>query len=429
MRRSIIVASTGFLCLSVFAAPALGQEMEPASDTTRFILDTAILVTGGLSAMLFIVAYGLRDIGLARVQNAPAVCLRMLASFAVSMFAFWLFGFELAFSVEEGGLLGDAAAWSPSDADPIALGRASGAAWFFHATLAGLAASIVAASVSERVRLWAFLIFVGFLAGLILPIALSWVWGGGYFAHALRYADVGGVSIHIIAGAAALAAAFVVGPRPGRFNAKSPWIAATAMLPLSVFAAGLAWIALQGVIAGLSGPMSSAADAIRLGVIIGNLSIATAAAVLSALVITQFVYDRPGLVTTMCAVIAGPVSLAGDPVSPNLWQAAMIGAVGGVIVAVAPPFLARSRIDDAGFVAPTHLLCGLWGAVIAAWVNPDLDPFGQAAGAGAIAAFGFIMSLLIWTALKFSPLGARQKMARVPPADPTPPTAQSVNRN
>ena len=72
--------------------------------------------------------------------------------------------------------------------------------------------------------------------------------------------------------------------------------------------------------------------------------------------ITQFVYDRPGLVTTMCAVVAGPVTVAGDPVSPDLWQAAMMGAVGGVIVSVTPPFLARFRIDDAGFVVPTHLI-------------------------------------------------------------------------
>lgn len=412
--------SAGFLCFAVIglAGPAMAQEIAPPDDATRFLLDTALAIVAGLCAILFIVAYGLRDIGLARVQNAPAACLRMLASFAVTIFAFWLSGYMLAFTVEDGGFLGEFGSWAVNDNDPMTAGRASGALWFFQAGLAAVAAAIVAASVSERVRLWAFLIFVGFLGGMIYPIAISWVWGGGYFVTDWGYYDGGGATVHIVAGGAALAAAFVVGPRPGRFNAKSPWIAATTMLPLSVFAAGLAWVALIGISAGLGESFSSVEDAIRIGAAISNIAVATAAAVLAALVITQFVYDRPGLVTTMCAVVAGPVTIAGDPVNPDLWQAAMTGAVGGVIVSVTPPFLARFRIDDAGFVVPTHLLCGVWGAMIAAWVHPDARFVGQAVGAISIGFFSFAVSLMIWTALKYSPFGARQRAPKLPADDP-----------
>jgi len=411
-----ILILTATLGGAVAVTPAGAQDIAPPDDATRFLLDTGLAIFAGLCAIIFIVAYGLRDIGLARVQNAPAACLRMLASFAVTIFAFWLSGYFLAFSVEEAGFLGDFGAWALNDNDPVTNGRASGALWFFHGGLAAMAAAIVAASVSERVRLWAFLIFVGFLGGLIYPIAISWVWGGGYFAADWGYHDGGGATVHIVAGAAALAAAFAVGPRPGRFNAKSPWIAATTMLPLSVFAAGLAWIALIGVFAGIGESFSSVEDAIRLGATIANIAVATAAAVMTALVITQFVYDRPGLVTTMCAVVAGPVTVAGDPVSPDLWQAAMTGAVGGVIVSVTPPFLARFRIDDAGFVVPTHLLCGVWGALIAAWVNTDASFLGQTIGAVSIAVFAFAVSMMIWTALKYSPFGARQRASQ-PPGD------------
>ena len=201
----------------------------------------------------------------------------MLASFAVTIFAFWLSGYILAFSVEEAGFLGEFGSWALNDNDPVTMGRASGAHWFFQTGLAAMAAAIVAASVSERVRLWAFLIFVGFLGGLIYPIAISWVWGGGYFAADWSFHDGGGATVHIVAGAAALAAAFVVGPRPGRFNAKSPWMAATTMLPLSVFAAGLAWFALIGVFAGVGESFSTVDDAIRLGGTIANIAVATAA--------------------------------------------------------------------------------------------------------------------------------------------------------
>ena len=422
MRRRVLAILTlaAPAAVAMLAAPPAGaQELSPPSDAAAYLFDTALAVLAGLAAVLFIIAYGLRDIGLARVQNAPAVCLRMLAAFAVSVFAFWLSGHMLAYSVEEAGFLGEFGVWAPQDDDPLSRGRASGADWFFQTGLAAMTAAIVAASVSERVRLWAFLIFVAFLGGLIYPIAVSWVWGGGYFAAEWLYYDAGGATVHIVAGAAALAAAFVVGPRPGRFNPKSPWIAATTMMPLSVFAAGLAWISLHGVFVGLAGSFSGVEDAVRFGATTANIAVATAGAVMTALIITQFVYDRPGLVTTMCAVIAGPVSIAGDPVNPNLWQAAMIGAVGGAIVSVLPPFLARFRIDDAGFVVPTHLFCGLWGAMIAAWVNPDAGVVGQAIGAGAIAVFAFALSLMVWTALKYSPFGARQRGA--PAAEPSAP--------
>ncbi|MEM8772271.1 MAG: hypothetical protein AAGD92_11530 [Pseudomonadota bacterium] len=391
-------------------AAAAQTTITPASDTTRYLLDTGLHVFAGLGAVLFVFAYGLRDIGLSRVQNAPAACLRMLSAFAVSIIGFWLSGHMLAYSIEPGGLLGDFGAWRLDDADPMAAESASGAIWFFQAALAAMAAAVVASSVSERVRLWSFLIFVAFLSALIYPVCISWVWGGGYFSAAWRYQDLGGATIHIVAGAAALAAAFVVGPRSGRFNAKSPWIAATTLLPLSVFASGLAWIGLQGVFAGLHGSMSSIEDAVWFGSVMANAGVATAASVLAALAITQFVYARPGLVTTMCAMAAGPISLAADPVSPNLWQALIIGAVGGVIVSVAPPFFARARIDDAGFVAPTHLLCGIWAALIASWTNPDIGFGGQAIGAAAVAGFALIMSALVWMALKYS-FGVRLRPA------------------
>ena len=140
-----------------------------------------------------------------------------------------------------------------------------------------------------------------------------------------------------------------------------------------------------------------------------------AGGVLAALTVTKLVYRRAGLVSTISGVIGGLAAIAADPLSPALWQAGMIGAVGGVIVTVAPPFFDRYRIDDACFVTPTHLLCGVWGAAIAPWTNPDAQFLGQLIGVAAIAAFAFFMSLLLWTALKYI-AGVRI----VPPEEPAP---------
>ena len=401
MRGHIIGAG---VTLAVFAAStANAQDIGPASDTTRFIFNTALYIFAGLGGILFVVAFGLRDMGLARVQNAPAVCLRMIGLFSATTLAFWLAGYNFIFTIEEGGFLGDFGAWRLEDEDPMSAGAASGAIWVYHLAAAAIPSAIVASAVSERVRLFAFLVLTLAMAGLIYPVAASWVWGGGYFASAWKFYDFGGAAaIHMTGGAAALAAAFVAGPRPGRFQDGAPRITPSTALPLSVIASGLMLLGWIGLLAGASGALDSIQSAIALGDIAAKTLIAAAGGVMIAIILTQIVYKRPGLVSASTAAIGGAVALAADPVSPALWQAYMIGAVGGVIVTVTPPFIARYRIDDAGVVAPAHLFCGAWGVIITPWSNPDAWFPGQIVGALAIAAWGFMLTLLIATALKYS---------------------------
>lgn len=400
--RGIRLAA-GLAAALAWAAPAAAQDFAPAGDTTQFILNSALYIVAGMSGLAFIVAFGLRDAGLARVQNAPAVCLRMIGLLAVTALAFWLMGFHLMFSVEPGGLLGDFGAWVPEDADPMSAGRASGAFWFFHMAAAAIPSAIMASAVSERIRLFAFLMLSLAMAALVYPVAAGWVWGGGYLADAWRFHDfAGGATIHMTGGAAALAAAIIVGPRPGRFQESDGRVTPSTALPLSIFAAGLMLIAWLGVVAGAAGSLASVEAAITLGAAVVKTLLGAAGGIIAAIVLTQIVYKRPGLVSASTAAIGGAVALAADPLHPALWQAVMIGAVGGVIVTVTPPFIARYRIDDAGVVVPTHLFCGAWGVVIAPWSNPDAWFPGQIIGAAAIAVWAFALTLLVSAALKYS---------------------------
>ncbi len=408
MRQIGLIAA---LMAAMSFAPAGAQDINPASDTTRFVFDSALYIVAGLSGLLFVCAFGLRDVGLARVQNAPAVCLRMIGLIAVTAIAFWLSGYQLIFSVESGGLLGEFVAWGPDDADPATSGRAAGAFWLYHMGAAAIPSAIVASAVSERVRLFPFLFLTVAMAGLIYPVAASWVWGDGYFANAWRFHDFGGAAtIHVTGGAAALAAAIVIGPRPGRFQNGNDRVKPSTALPLSVFASGLMLIAWIGVLAGASGSLSSVEAAIRLGTVAVKTLLGASGGVIAAIILTQIVYKRPGLVSASTAAIGGAAAMAADPVNPALWQAVMIGAVAGVIVTVTPPFIARYRIDDAGVVAPAHLFCGAWGVFIAPWTNPDAWFPGQILGAAAIAIWGFVLTLLMATALKFS-IGLRMRIS------------------
>ncbi len=406
IRKRAAIAGVMTACLTAPAA-AFAQDMSAPSDVTRYVLDSSLLIAAGLAGLIAIAGLALRDVGLARTQNAPQVCLRVIGALSISVIAFWAAGYHLLFSIEEGGFLGPFQSWALLDEDPASVGHSSGAHWFFHMALAALGAVIVSSAVSERVRLWPFLFFSAIWAGLIYPIGASWVWGGGYFADQWSFRDLGGAAaIHLSAGAAALAAILVIGPRSGRFGHGVSRPQVSTALPLSAIGSLLLAVALLIVIIGLAGPMSSVEGAIKAGSILANAMIAAAGGALAAMILTQTVYQRTGLVSAMTGIIAGIVSIAADPVSPALWQAAMIGAIGGVIVTVTPPFLDRLRLDDAGFIIPAHCFCGAWGAIIAFWMTERIWLPGQLLGTGAIAAFSFVMSLLIWTALKYT-IGVR----------------------
>ena len=86
---------------------------------------------------------------------------------------------------------------------------------------------------------------------------------------------------------------------------------------------------------------------------------------------------------------------------PAIWQAALIGSVGGSIIFITKPLLAAVRIDDVVGAIPAHLFCGIWGTMAVPLTNSEATFLGQAVGVGANAVFVFSVSIVAWVALKF----------------------------
>ena len=89
--------------------------------------------------------------------------------------------------------------------------------WIFQMVFAATAATIVAGAMAERTKLQTYLAYSFIVSALICPIYGHWVWGGGWLGAlgALDYAGSG--VVHAVGGFVALAGAFVVGPRIGKF--------------------------------------------------------------------------------------------------------------------------------------------------------------------------------------------------------------------
>ncbi|MEK7265278.1 MAG: ammonium transporter, partial [Pseudomonadota bacterium] len=215
--------------------------------------------------------------------------------------------------------------------------------------------------------------------------------------------DVAGSTlVHSVGGWAALAGALIAGPRRGKFQGRRMTPLPGSNLPLAALGVFILWFAWFGFNAGSQLAIGAIGDAIAVSTIIVNTNMAASGGVIAAVVMTSMIYKRVDLTIVLSGAIGGLVSISADPLSPAIWQAVLIGAMGGVIVTVGSPLLDRLKIDDVVGSASAHLLCGIWGTLVVVWTNSEASILGQLVGVVMVGAFAFGTSALVWTALRFS---------------------------
>src|SRR5881397_487068 len=225
----------------------------------------------------------------------------------------------------------------------------------FQGTFAIITAALISGAIVERMRFGPYLRFIVlWVLAIYAPVA-HWVWGGGWLAKLGALDFAGGTVVHINAGAAALVAAMVLGPRKdyGR-QAILPH-----SVPFTVLGAGLLWFGWFGFNAGSAlGANPSAALAFT------NTLFAPAA---TLLVWTIMDLLRTGKVTAVGGATAIVVGLVA--VTP---AAGFVGPLGGLALGAlaafpsyyALLFRARTRLDDSLDVVAAHGVGGTVGALL-----------------------------------------------------------------
>ncbi|MDR2253497.1 MAG: ammonium transporter [Bifidobacteriaceae bacterium] len=351
----------------------LAADFEVNAGDTAWILTSATLVLlMTVPALAFF--YG----GLVRTKS---VLNMMMLSFGVAgvIGIIWvLWGYSMSFGSDVGGLFGNPAelfgltnltAADPSN--PLAGDLASGGvggvpawAWVgFQATFAVITVALISGSLADRVRFGPWLVFVGVWGTLVYFPLCHMVWGGGMLGSSGWVAELfatpmdfaGGTVVHINAGIAGLVLAIVIGKRQG--FGKVPMRPHN--VPFVMLGSALLWIGWFGFNAGSAGGANDQA-----GLAWVNTFVATATAAM-AWALTEKIKDgKPTSVGVASGVVGGLVAItpAAGFVSPL--GSIAIGAVAGVLCALAVGLKFKLGYDDSLDVVGVHLVGGLVGTIL-----------------------------------------------------------------
>ena len=379
-----------------------GMAETTVSAEVGFIFNTLLFLICGFLVMFMAAGFAMLESGMVTSKSVSVICAKNIGLFSIAGIMFWLFGYNVAYGIPEGGYIGKFIPWS--DSSKLETGYADGSDWYFQMVFCATTVSIVSGTLAERIKLWPFFLFAAILTGFLYPFVMGWQWGGGWLA-ARGFSDFAGSTlVHSTGGAAALAGALLLGPRLGRFSKSGvpapikPFAASS--IPLVTIGVFILWLGWFGFNGGSQLAMGTGDDAIAVSKIFINTNLAACGGVMAAAIVTRLNFGKTDVIQMLNGAIGGLVAITAEPLMPTPLAAILIGAVGGIIVVYGTKFLFSVKIDDVVGAVPAHLFAGIWGTLAVPITNSGAKFGTQLIGVIAINGTVFVISLIIWAIMK-----------------------------
>ena len=362
-----VVARLSLAVFLLLVAPTWAGAQEEAAisggDTAWMLISTALVLfmTAGLAFF-----YG----GLVPSKNVLNTMMMSFIAFGFAGVAWAVAGYSLAFG-GDGAFVGDLSmaflrgvGLEPSGTIPSALFMA------FQGTFAIITAALISGAVVGRMKFGPYVTFITLWGLLVYAPVAHWVWAGSGWLFGMGALDfAGGAVVHVNAGAAAVAAAIVLGPRAdfGR----------QAMLPHNVpfvlLGSGILWFGWMGF---NGGSALGANELAALGVV--NTLLAPSATLVVWSILDVLFAKKITAVGAATGIVVGLVAVtpAAGFVSPM--SAVLIGGIAAFPSYFLIRWRARSGLDDSLDVFAAHGVGGFTGALLTGvFATTAFNPAGQ----------------------------------------------------
>jgi len=379
-----------------------GMAETTVSAEVQAIFNSLLFLICGFLVMFMAAGFAMLESGMVTSKSVSVICAKNIGLYSIAGIMFWLFGYNLAYGIPEGGYIGTFTPWS--DASSVDTGYADGSDWYFQMVFCATTVSICSGAMAERVKLWPFFLFAAILAGIIYPIVMGWQWGGGWLAE-LGFSDFAGSTlVHSTGGAAALAGIMLLGARSGRFDSKGEAKAlkpfAASSIPLVTVGVFILWLGWFGFNGGSQLAIGTFDDAVAVSSIFINTNLAACGGVMAAAIITRLMYGKTDVVQMLNGAIGGLVAVTAEPLAPTPLAAIFIGAIGGLIVVFGTKLLFSFKLDDVVGAIPAHMFAGIWGTLAVPLTNTDASFSAQVIGVLSINIFVFVVSYIVFSVMK-----------------------------
>jgi Amt family ammonium transporter len=406
MKRISFVAGLGALLL----LPSLAWAEDGITAGQFTANNVWMMLCAGLVFIMHL-GFATLESGLTRAKNTTNILFKNTFIIAAGILTYALLGFNLMYPGEFslGGWFGFAGFGIATDAAGNTPAYASGGYTYwtdflFQAMFAATCATIVSGAVAERVKLSSFMIFSLIFVALVYPVLGSWKWGGGWLDGLGFYDFAGSTLVHSVGGWGALAGAWILGPRLGKYVKGRVNPIPGSNMPMAAVGVFLLWLGWFG----FNGGSVLSADPEATSFTLVTTCLAAAAGALAAMFTSWFAFGKPDLSMALNGILAGLVGITAGADTVGIASSVLIGGLAGVIVVGSVMFFDRIRIDDPVGAISVHLVCGIWGtlAVGIFSTNPE-HSFGiQLLGVAAYGVVAFGAAALIFITLKAT-LGIR----------------------
>jgi ammonium transporter, Amt family len=375
---------TGASYVGVTGSETLGDVASTAAKA-YFGANYVWIMICAFMVFFFQCGFAMVETGFCRAKNAAHTITMNLMVFLVGAIGYFLVGFAL----QMGGSGGAASLGTGGGALDVllsipGLGGIAGfkgfgligtydagiyALFFFQMVFMDTTVTIPTGAMAERVKYSAMVITSFFIAIFLYPLFANWVWGGGWLATLGKTFGIGhgvvdfagSAVLHSMGGMIALAGAIVIGPRIGKFKKDGSARAFPGHdIPMAIVGTIIlffCWFAFN------AGSTLSASD-FRLSVVATNTMIAGAIGGLVAMSYMWLKFGKPDPSMTANGVLAGLVAVTAPCAFINGISALIIGAVAGVLICVAVPFVENKlKLDDPVGAISVHGVNGIWGVL------------------------------------------------------------------
>jgi Amt family ammonium transporter len=377
------------------------------NDQTMFLIICSAMVLFMTPGLAFF--YG----GLVRASSVVSMMMMSIGSLGLIGVMWILFGYAMSFgNADAGTFIGvdgvvgiDLSKLGLEDLMKQALsGDGSGLAFAgFQGTFAIITVALISGAIADRARFGSWMIFAGLWATIVYFPVAGWIFNftvkdgkvvdGGWLVYNIGVLDfAGGTVVEVASGASALALALVLGKRFGFTKGMH----APHNVPLVLIGVAILWFGWFGFNAG----SELAADGVASLAFINTLA-APVGAMVTWGIYEQVAHGKPTSIGVGSGAIAGLVAITPSCAYIDPIWALVLGAIVGIVCALAIELKFILGFDDSLDVVGIHLVGGIVGTLFIGLFGNGVGLFfgygwgqlgKQAIGVAVVLVFAFAVS-------------------------------------